>query len=131
MSMNDPVADMLNRVRNALAAGQEVTKIPHSKLKGEVCRVLKREGYISDYTVDGNVKKTLRVYLKYEDDRTPVIRGVKRDSKPGLRRYVSASDMPRVLGGMGIAVLTTSQGVMTGHDAREKGIGGEVICRVW
>ncbi|MBM4147450.1 MAG: 30S ribosomal protein S8 [Lentisphaerae bacterium] len=131
MSMNDPVADMLNRVRNALAAGQEVTKIPYSKLKGEVCRVLKREGYISDYTVDGNVKKTLRVYLKYEDDRTPVIRGVKRDSKPGLRRYVSASDMPRVLGGMGIAVLTTSQGVMTGHDAREKGIGGEVICRVW
>ena len=131
MSLSDPIADMLTRIRNAHAAGLDVVDVPHSRLKAEVIRVLRKEGYVSDFVVEGGVKKTIRVYLRYTDDRQPVIRGVKRDSKPGLRRYVPAAKVPLVLGGMGTAVLSTSQGVMTGKDARRLKLGGEVLCSVW
>lgn len=131
MSWSDPVADMLTRVRNALMAEHEVVEMPHSRLKGEITRVLKREGYIADYAVEGGGRKTLRVYLRYTADRQPVIRGLRRESKGGLRRYVTAGNLPRVLGGMGTAILSTSAGVMTDRDAREKNIGGEFLCSVW
>ena len=131
MSLSDPIADLLVRVRNALNAGLDVVELPHSKLKGEVTRVLKREGYITDYAVEGGVKKTLRVYLKYTADREPAITGLKRTSKPGLRKYVSADDVPRVLGGMGVSILTTSSGIISDREAREKHVGGEVMCSVW
>lgn len=131
MSWSDPIADMLTRVRNGCMVGTDVVEMPHSKLKCEITRVLKREGYISDYAVEGGVKKILRIYLKYTGDHEPVIIGLRRESKPGLRRYVSCDDVPRVLSGMGIAVLSTSAGIMTGKEARSRRIGGEVLCRVW
>jgi len=113
-------------------AGHEVVEVPHSKLKGEITRVLKREGYINDYVVEGSAKKTLRLYLKYTGDESePAIRGLKRESKLGLRSYVGADDVPKVLGGLGIAVLSTSSGIMTDREAREKHVGGEVLCSIW
>ena len=131
MSMSDPIAAMLTGIRNAQAAAREVVELPFSKMKGEISRILKKEGFIVDYVVEGGMKKTLRIYLKYDSEHTPVIRGLKRESKPGLRKYVPGTDVPRVLGGLGVAILTTSAGLMTGAEAAKKGTGGEVLCSVW
>jgi small subunit ribosomal protein S8 len=132
MSLSDPIADMLTRVRNAYAAGLKVADMPHSKMKMELARILKREGYVADYSTEAeDGKRTLRVFLKYDLEETPVIKGIKRISKPSIRRYVGAASVPRVLGGLGVAVLSTSAGVMSDREARRKHIGGEVICYVW
>jgi small subunit ribosomal protein S8 len=132
MSWSDPIADMMVRIRNAHLAKQAVVEMPYSKLKGEVIRILKKEGYVSDFVVEGGgVQKAVRVYLKYETDGQAAIRGLKRQSRPGLRKYVSCDEIQLVLGGMGTAILTTSSGVMTGREARKKRLGGELICTVW
>jgi small subunit ribosomal protein S8 len=131
MSWSDPIADMLVRVRNAHMAELDTAEMPHSRIKEDIARVLKREGYISDYAVEGGVKKTLRIYLKYTADREPAIRGLKRVSKGGLRQYVGVDEIPRILGGLGVAVMSTSSGIMTGKEARGKQVGGEVLCSIW
>lgn len=131
MSLSDTIADMLTRVRNAHMAGVDIVEVPHSKLKSEITRILKKEGYITDYLVEGSTKKILRIYLKYVTGGEPAIRGLKRESKPGLRRYVTADEAPRILGGLGIAILSTSHGVMTASEARKRRVGGEVLCSVW
>ena len=132
MSVSDPIADMLTRIRNANSAGQETVQMPHSNLKSEIARILKKEGYILDYTTEGHGgKRTLRLYLKYTPEQHPVIQGIKRISKPGLRRYVSATAIPRVLGGMGMAVISTSRGLLTDFEARKRSVGGEILCYVW
>lgn len=131
MSLSDPVADMLVRIRNAQHAEHEVTEMPSSKLKEGIADVLKREGYIRSYSVEGDVKKVLKVYLKYTLDGVPAIRGLRRESKPGLRIYKSVDKMPKVLGGLGVAILSTSVGVITDKEAREKNTGGEYLCSVW
>jgi small subunit ribosomal protein S8 len=123
---------MLTRIRNANSKAHDTVEIPHSNLKGEVARILKKEGYIRDYTTEGHGgKRTLRVYLKYIDEEEPVIQGLKRVSKPGLRQYVGADEIPRVLRGMGIAIMSTSSGILTGKEARKRHVGGEVLCYVW
>jgi small subunit ribosomal protein S8 len=130
--LTDPIADMLTRIRNANLALHDSVEMPGSRLRGDVARVLKDEGYIADYELrEGDVGTQLVVRLKYDRDRRRVISGLERISKPGRRVYVDRAGIPRVLGGMGIAVLSTSQGVITGHEARRRGIGGEVICSVW
>jgi small subunit ribosomal protein S8 len=132
MSLQDPISDMLTRIRNAFTAAKESVDIPHSKMKAEIARLLKREGYILDYSTEADgVKKTLRVFLKYGQDQEPVIRGIRRISKPSLRRYVSSGDIPRVLGGLGVAILSTSTGLLTDREARKQQVGGEVLCYVW
>ncbi len=135
MSMNDPVADMLTRIRNALMREHKTVAMPSSKLKLAVAEVLKSEGYINDYLViDEKPFPILQIKLKYIGDRRSrrsVITGLKRVSKPGRRVYVGKTDIPWVLSGMGIAVVTTSHGVMTGQQARHLGVGGEVLCMVW
>jgi small subunit ribosomal protein S8 len=122
---------MLTRIRNAHMAGQDVVDLPHSRIKGEIARILKREGYVTDFVLEGGDQKVLRIYLKYDADRQPVIHGLRRESRPGLRKYVSFDDIPRILGGLGTAVLSTSSGVMTGQEARKKHVGGEILCSVW
>jgi small subunit ribosomal protein S8 len=130
--MTDPIADMLTRIRNANTALHDTVEMPGSTLKAELARVLRDEGYIADYELrEARVGTELVVRLKYSSDRRRVISGLERVSKPGRRVYVDRTDIPRVLGGMGVAVLSTSQGVITGHEARRRGIGGEVICSVW
>jgi small subunit ribosomal protein S8 len=130
--LTDPIADMLTRIRNANTALHDNVEMPGSTLKAAVADVLKEQGYIADYELrDGRVGTDLVVKLKYSRDRRRVISGIQRVSKPGRRVYVDRTSIPRVLGGMGIAVLSTSQGVITGHEARRRGIGGEVICSVW
>lgn len=130
--LTDPIADMLTRIRNANLALHDTVEMPGSKLKGQIARVLREEGYIQDFELrDDDVGTTLLVRLKYSRDRRRVISGVDRVSKPGRRIYADRTAIPRVLGGMGIAVLSTSQGVITGHEARRRGIGGEVLCTVW
>ena len=131
MSMSDPIADMLTRVRNAHMANLEVVDVPHSRIKGEIARVLKKENYITDFVVEGGKKKVLRLYLRYTGEHEPVIHGLRRESRPGLRRYVGIEDVPRVLAGMGTAILSTSNGIMTGQEARKQKVGGEVLCSVW
>lgn len=131
MSLSDPISDMLTRIRNAQSAGREVTEMPSSKMKTEIVRILKREGYIRDFSIEGGEKKTLRLYLKYTAENEPAIKGLKRESSPGLRRYTSNKDMPRVLGGLGIAVLSTSNGILTDREARKQNVGGEVLCSIW
>ena len=132
MSLCDPIADMLTRIRNGAAAGLENVAMPASVLKVELARLLKQEGYIKDYVTDGvGAHKVLRVAMRYSADGKPVITGIKRISKPGLRRYTGAVDIPRVLGGMGTALLTTSKGLMTGREARKQKVGGEVLAYVW
>ncbi len=132
MSPSDPVADMLNRIRNALMSGATVAEVPHSKLKSEIARILKREGFIADYVVEGSGPgKAMRLFLKYHADRQPTIRGLRRISKPGLRRYVTCDKVPRVLGGMGVAILSTSGGIVTDSEARKLNKGGEVLCYAW
>jgi small subunit ribosomal protein S8 len=132
MRLSDPVSDMLTRIRNANLAAHEKVQMPHSKMKSELARILKQEGYIRDYTtekVDG--KPALVLFLKYTDDQTPVIQGLRRISKSSRRHYVAAGDVPRVLGGIGTAVLTTSSGMLTDTQARKAGVGGEVLCYIW
>ncbi len=128
--MTDTIADMLARIRNASRALHPTVEVPHSRLKEAIARLLKKEGYIADFAVEGKVKKTLSLKLKYEGKR-PVIEGLKRISKPGVRKYVGANEIPRVRGGLGIAIVSTPEGVMTGTQARRKNLGGELICYVW
>ena len=132
MSWSDPIADMLTRIRNAQRAGLEDVTMPSSRLKAEVARIFKAEGYILDFKVEGDIKKSLVIELKYSDqDSEPAIRGLRRESKPGLRRFCGWKDIPRVLGGLGTSVLSTSQGVMSGREARRRKIGGELLCSIW
>ena len=129
--MSDPISVMLTRIRNANALRHEQVKMPSSKMKVEIARILKDEGFIVDYKVKGNVKKELVITFKYAADGTRVISGLKKISKPGLRVNVGSDKLPRVLKGLGIAVISTSQGVMTDAKARTLGIGGEVLAYVW
>jgi small subunit ribosomal protein S8 len=135
MSMTDPIADFLTRVRNALKAQQQDVRIPASGIKRELARILKEQGYVEDFSVgpagEGRPGDVITVTLKYTADRKPVISGLQRVSRPGHRRYVDHSHIPRIQGGMGTAIISTSKGVMTGHDARIEGVGGEVMARVW
>lgn len=132
MSVTDPIADFLTRVRNASAANHAAVEMPHSKMKNEMARLLKREGYIRDFASEGTTAKpVLKLYLKYTVDEEPVIKGLQRISKPGLRQYVPANEIPRVLGGMGVAIMSTSRGVVTDKEARAEHVGGEVLCHVW
>ncbi|RMH46615.1 MAG: 30S ribosomal protein S8 [Gammaproteobacteria bacterium] len=130
MSMQDPIADMLTRIRNGQAAGKKEVSMPSSKLKANIARVLKEEGYIVDYSVSEGPKPVLTVVLKYFEGR-PVIEKIERVSRPGLRIYRKANELPKVLGGLGIAIISTSKGLMTDKAARKAGHGGEVICTVY
>jgi len=134
MTMTDPIADMLTRIRNANSAQFETVKMPGSKLKEALAAILEREGFIASYTVEKNEARpgsTLEITLKYAQDRTRTIGGIKRVSKPGLRIYARADKIPRVLGGIGVAVVSTSHGLMTDREARNRHLGGEVLCYVW
>ena len=132
MSFNDPIADFLTRVRNGLQADHDAVVMPHSTFKAEIARILSEQGYIEGYSVEpGEVGQKLRVTLKYTENREPVISGLQRVSKPGRRTYVAAGDVPKVQGGMGTTIVSTSHGVMTGHDARKAGVGGELVAKVW
>ena len=128
--MNDPISDMLTRIRNANRALLPSVELPHSKMKESIAGILKREGYIGDFAVEGKLPRTLKLKLKYQGKKS-VIEGLQRISSPGLRRYVGATDIPRVRGGLGVAVVSTSEGLMTGVQARKKNIGGELICYIW
>lgn len=131
MSLTDPVSDFLTRVRNGIRARHQKVDVPASKLKLEIARILKEEGYISNFkATEENGKKVLRIYLKYGPNSEAAISKLERVSKPGCRVYVGRAEIPRVLGGMGINILTTPRGVMTGRDARKAGVGGEVLCEV-
>jgi small subunit ribosomal protein S8 len=130
--LTDPITDYLNRIRNALQAEHEEVEIPASRLKREMTRILKEQGYITDFTVEGGqVGEVIKVRLRYTEDRSPVISGMERVSRPGRRRYVPNKEVPRVFGGMGTTIMSTSSGVMTGHEAKQKGVGGEVVAYVW
>ena len=129
--MTDPIADMLTRIRNGLQARHEVVEIPASREKIEIARILKEEGFINDFKVEGDVKKVMTVTLKYGPNKEKVMSGIKRISKPGLRVYTTVDKMPRVLNGLGIAIVSTSAGMMTDRDARAKNMGGEIIAYVW
>ena len=130
--LSDPIADMLSRVRYAIRASHPKADVPASRLKVEIARILKEEGYIATYKVlEEGAHKTIRIYLKYDSDNAPVISAIERVSRPGCRVYVGQTDIPRVLGGMGINILTTPRGVMTGRDAHKERVGGEILCRVW
>ena len=135
MSMTDPIADFLTRIRNGIMAAHEEVEIPASRLKADMARILKEQGYIEDFRVEpvpgSESHQRLLVQLKYTDARVSVISGLKRVSRPGQRTYVDSKHIPKVLGGMGTAILSTSKGVMTGHDARAEGVGGEVLAQVW
>jgi len=128
--MTDPIADMLTRIRNANQALLPEVEMPHSRIKENIARILKNEGYVNEVSVDGKTIKKLKLKLKYQG-RKGVIAGLRRVSSPGLRRYVGATEIPRVLNGMGTAILSTPEGIMTGVDARKKKLGGELICYVW
>ena len=128
----DPIADMLTRVRNATLARHPKVDVPASKLKVEIARILKEEGYIANFKVaEEGVKRVIKIYLKYAPDNGSVITKIERVSRPGCRMYVGKSEIPRVQGGLGISILTTPRGVMTGRTAHKEGIGGEVLCKIW
>ena len=130
--MTDPIADMLTRVRNAVQAKHQKVDMPASRLKVEIARILKEEGYISNFKpTEEEGRKVLRVYLKYSPDNTSPISDLKRISRPGCRVYVGHAEIPRILGGLGINILTSPKGVMTGRQARREGVGGEILCEVW
>jgi small subunit ribosomal protein S8 len=133
--MTDPIADFLTRIRNAIHAAHETVEMPASKLKGEMARILTEQGYIDAWSVapapDGAAGQVIEIRLKYTDDRRSAISGLRRVSRPGRRTYVEARGIPKVLGGMGTSIVSTSHGVMTGHDARAAGVGGEVLAQVW
>jgi len=128
--MNDPISDMLTGIRNANRALLPSVDVPHSKMKESIAGILKREGYINDFAVEGALPKLIKLRLKYQGKKS-VIEGLRRISTPGLRRYVGSTDIPRVRGGLGVAVLSTSEGIMTGNQARKKNLGGELVCYVW
>ncbi len=133
MAMTDPIADMLTRIRNANTALKNEVEIPFSKIKGRMAEILKEEGYINDFEVVGtnNPQSTLKIKMKYWNEDERVINGLKRISKPGMRVYAKRQEIPRVLGGLGIAIISTSEGIITDRVARQKNVGGEVICYVW
>jgi len=135
MSMTDPVADFLTRLRNAAKAQHHDVKIPSSKLKRELARILKEQGYVESYSIEppepGRPGEQITVTLKYTAERRPVISGIQRVSRPGQRTYVDSAHIPRIQGGMGTVIISTSRGVMTGHEARQASVGGEVVARVW
>ena len=130
--LTDPISDYLTRIRNGLAADHTDVEVPASRLKKELSRILREQGYITDFEVQPTaVGEVIKIELKYTEDRRPVISGLRRVSRPGRRRYVGSDDVPRVQGGMGTAIVSTSSGVMTGHEAKAKGVGGEVVAYVW
>ncbi len=130
--VTDPLADYLTRVRNGLAAQRDSVEVPASRLKREVSRILKEQGYITGFTVEPTAAgEVIKVDLRYTEARRPVISGLRRVSRPGRRHYVNNGEIPRVQGGMGTAIVSTSSGVMTGHEAKQKGVGGEVVAFVW
>jgi small subunit ribosomal protein S8 len=130
--LTDPIADYLTRIRNALAVDHEEVEIPASRLKKDMTRILKEQGYIADFSVEPTaVGELIRIRLKYTEDRRPVITGLERVSRPGRRRYAGGDEVPRVLGGMGTAIVSTSGGVMSGHQATQRGVGGEIVAYVW
>lgn len=132
MTSSDPIADMLTRVRNALGAKHQKVDVPASKLKMELARILKEEGYITNFKLaEDGALRSIRLYLKYTNTNEPAIACIERVSRPGCRVYVGSTDIPRVLGGLGVNILTTPRGVMTGRDARKAGVGGELLCQVW
>ena len=132
MSMTDPIADMLTRIRNGIQSSHDRVELPSTKLKVEIARILKTEGFISTYKlVEDKVQPLLRVYLKYSEDGEPVIHGIERISRPGRRVYRNKQEIPRVLGGLGLAIVSTSKGVLSGTEAVKNGVGGEVLCQVW
>ena len=128
--MTDPISDMLTRIRNAGRALLPMVEMPHSRMKESLANILKKEGYVADVAVDGKTIKKLKIQLKYQGKKS-VIEGLRRISKPGLRRYVGATEIPRVLGGLGVSVISTPEGVMTGTQARKKNLGGELLCYIW
>ena len=132
MAMTDPIADMLTRIRNANTVGHETVEIPASKMKKAIAEILKEEGYIEDFDIiDDNKQGIIKITMKYGANKEKVITGIKKISKPGLKVYAKANDVPRVLGGLGIAIISTSKGVVSDKEARKMGVGGEVICYVW
>lgn len=132
MNITDPIADMITRIRNANSTNKDIVDIPNSNVKRSIAKVLLEEGFIRDYKiVEKSPQNNLRVYLKYGENQEKVISGLKRISKPGLRVYVKKDEVPRVLGGLGIAVLSTSQGILADKKARSQGVGGEVLCYIW
>jgi small subunit ribosomal protein S8 len=132
VTVSDPIADMLTRIRNAIMARHDSVLIPASKIKLAIARVLKAEGFISDYeVVKGKTHRVIRIHLRYDENNRAVISGLERISRPGLRVYTGRKEIPRVYGGLGIAIVSTPRGVMTGRQAWREGIGGELVCRVW
>ena len=132
MGMTDPISDMLTRIRNACQAGHRKVDIPSSKMKSEIARVLKERGFIHNFAhVEDNRQGYLRLYLKYSVEEESAIQGLQRESRPGLRRYVGKTEIPRVLNGLGVAIVSTSKGIMTDPEARRNGVGGEVVCSIW
>jgi small subunit ribosomal protein S8 len=130
--MTDPIADMLTRVRNACRAGHRKVDIPSSRMKREIARILKESGFVHNYAyIDDNRQGYLRLYLKYSPDEESAIQGLNRESRPGLRKYVGKDAIPRILNGLGVAILSTSKGILTDRTARREGVGGEVLCSVW
>lgn len=130
--ITDPIADLLTRVRNASQAGHRKVDIPSSRIKREIARILKEHGFVHNYAfVDDNRQGYLRLYLKYDANEESAIQGLKRESRPGLRKYVGKDELPRVLNGLGVAILSTSKGILTDRDARREGVGGELICSIW
>jgi small subunit ribosomal protein S8 len=128
--MSDPISDMLTRIRNASRALLPAVELPHSRMKESLAQILKKEGYVAEVSVDGKTIKKLKIQLKYQGKKN-VIEGLKRISKPGLRKYVGATEIPRVLGGLGVSIVSTSEGVMTGTQAKRKNLGGELLCYIW
>ncbi len=132
MSISDPIADMLTRIRNAIMAKHDFVLVPTSKMKLAIARIFKEEGFISDYEVlKGKPYRVIKVYLRYKDNNQPFLSGLERVSKPGLRVYVQREEIPRVYGGLGIAIVSTPKGIMTGQQAWRQGTGGELLCYVW
>ena len=128
--MSDPISDMLTRIRNGGRALLPAVEMPHSKIKESVAKILKTEGYVADVAVEGEGKKKIKIRLKYNGKKN-VIEGLKRVSKPGLRKYVGSTEIPRVLGGLGVSIVSTSEGLMTGTEAKKKNLGGELLCYIW
>ncbi|MCL5264323.1 MAG: 30S ribosomal protein S8 [Chloroflexi bacterium] len=132
MSVTDPIADMLTRIRNAILARHEYTLVPASRIKIAIARILKEEGFVKDFEITkDSPQKMLKVYLSYTGKKEPVLTGLRRVSKPGLRVYAKSSEMPRVLGGLGVAIVSTPRGIMTAQQARRLNVGGEVLCYIW
>ena len=132
MTVTDPIADMLTQIRNAIMVRHDTVLIPASRIKLSIARILKEENFISDYEVlRGRPHRVIKIYLKYSNKDQSIIAGLERVSKPGLRIYVQRTEIPRIYGGLGVAIISTAKGVMTGHQARRQGVGGELLCSVW